>query len=142
MVFIFLSGINALCLSSFGVFGATKITLFALCYAIVLVNIFFSLFLFCGEGIWISQCRHCFGLQAKRSVCAAHSIWLNIINRKNEEVPCGNEVTRLFLLISINAPLHKLVSWMADMLIRAGHCLSTLIIDKILGYQKANLRHI
>lgn len=104
--------------------------------------IFFSLFLFCGEGIWISQCRHCFGLQAKRSVCAAHSIWLNIINRKNEEVPCGNEVTRLFLLISINAPLHKLVSWMADMLIRAGHCLSTLIIDKILGYQKANLRHI
>lgn len=111
-------------------------------YAIVLVNIFFSLFLFCGEGIWISHCRHCFGLQAKRSVCAAHSIWLNIINRKNEEVPCGNEVTRLFLLISINAPLHKLVSWMADMLIRAGHCLSTLIIDKILGYQKVNLRHI
>lgn len=112
----------------------------------VLCNCFgqyiFSLLLFCGEGILICQCRHCFGLQAKRSVCAAHSIWLNIINRKNEEVPCGNEVTRLFLLISINAPLHKLVSWMADMLIRAGHCLSTLIIDKILGYQKVNLRHI
>lgn len=112
----------------------------------VLCNCFgqyiFSLLLFCGEGIWICQCRHCFGLQAKRSVCAAHSIWLNIINRKNEEVPCGNEVTRLFLLISINAPLHKLVSWMADMLIRAGHCLSTLIIDKILGYQKVNLRQI
>lgn len=112
----------------------------------VLCNCFgqyvFSLLLFCGEGILICQCRHCFGLQAKRSVCAAHSIWLNIINRKNEEVPCGNEVTQLFLLISINAPLHKLVSWMADMLIRAGHCLSTLIIDKILGYQKVNLRHI
>lgn len=112
----------------------------------VLCNCFgqyiFSLLLFCGEGILICQCRHCFGLQAKRSVCAAHSIWLNIINRKNEEVPCGNEVTRLFLLISINAPLHKLVSWMADMLIRAGHCLSTLIIDKILGEQKVNLRHI
>lgn len=46
MVFIFLSGINALCLSSFGVFGATKITLFALCYAIVLVNIFFRCFCF------------------------------------------------------------------------------------------------
>lgn len=137
MVFIFLSGINALCLLSFGVFGAIKITLFAF-----VMQLFWSIFLFCGEGIWICQCRHCFGLQAKRSVCAAHSIWLNIINRKNEEVPCGNEVTRLFLLISINAPLHKLVSWMADMLIRAGHCLSTLIIDKILGYQKVNLRHI
>lgn len=108
----------------------------------VLCNCFGQYIFFAVFVLRRRKCRHCFGLQAKRSVCAAHSIWLNIINRKNEEVPCGNEVTWLFLLISINAPLHKLVSWMADMLIRAGHCLSTLIIDKILGYQKVNLRHI
>lgn len=73
-MFIFLSGINAQCLLNFGVFCFKRYENYTVCvcYAIVLVNIFFSLFLFCGEGISVSvdtvlDCR-------QKSVCAAHLI--------------------------------------------------------------------
>lgn len=41
MVFIFLSGINALCILSFGVFGAIKITLFG-----CVMQLFWSIYFF------------------------------------------------------------------------------------------------
>lgn len=134
-MFIFLSGINAQCLLNFGVlcFKRYENYTVCVCYAIVLVNIFFSLFLFCGEGISVSACRHCCGLQAKKCLCSPFDLieyhyskeWRSALWKWSDSI--------VFIDLYQCSPIHKLVSWMADMLIRAGHCLSTLIIDKILG---------
>lgn len=60
MVFIFLSGINALCLSSFGVFGATKITLFARVMQLFWSIYFFRCFCFAEKefgSVTVLDCR-------------------------------------------------------------------------------------